>query len=149
MAPIRIIVFALAVAFSCAIAAEAGAQQQPNAAEVGTASNQDHVFFVPSSGWLADRTFIAMSGSSGHSSISQQLEQGLEAAERGALQVTVAGKSEPKTVQVIKDAFRALGSKQLPNLDLTFVGTAKTSEEIAKLVAAVGATYDTREALGF
>lgn len=59
----------------------------------------------------------------------------------------VCGKSETKTVQVIKDAFHVLNGKQLPYLDFTFIGTPEASAEIAPLLAAVGGTYHTREVL--
>ncbi|MBS0422393.1 MAG: hypothetical protein JSR66_32100 [Proteobacteria bacterium] len=107
------------------------------------------VFFVPSSGWVADRTFITLSKSAGYSALSRKLAEGLAAADSTPVRVIVAGKSEAKTLQVISDAFRSIATKQLRLLDFTFVGTAKASEQIASLVAAVGGVYHTRTTLGY
>jgi len=123
------------------------AQNSAPAAEA--ANTGELVFFVPSSGWVADRTFITLSKSAGYSALSRKLAEGLAAADSVPVRVTVTGKSEAKTVQVINDAFRSIATKQLRFLDFTFVGTAKASEGIANLVAAVGGAYHTRTTLGY
>jgi hypothetical protein len=123
------------------------AQNSAPAAE--TANTGEFVFFVPSSGWVADRTFITLSKSAGYSALSRRLAEGLAAADKAPVRLTVTGKSEAKTVQVINDAFRSIGTKQLQLLDFTFVGTAKASEQIAHLVEAVGGAYHTRTTLGY
>ena len=104
---------------------------------------------MPSSGWIADSTFIALSKSSGSSAIARQLATILAGAERSPLQLAVVGKAERKTIQVIKDAFAQLEASDLSNLDFTFIGSPKASAEIARLVAATKCKYHTRLALDF
>jgi hypothetical protein len=116
-----------------------------------TAGSDFHetLFWVPSSGFIADRTFIAVSKGQGPSRIAQQLAEALTNAQRGKFQITVCGKAEAKTLQVVKDAFDILAGVDLHDLDFTFVGTPHASQRVAKWVAAVGGTFHTREELGY
>jgi hypothetical protein len=123
-----------------------GAQPAPSDA---ASTSTELLFFVPSSGWIADRTFIAASKINGPSATARQLATALASAERGPVQLTVTGKSEPKTIQVIKDAFEAFQEGDLSNLDFTFIGSSKASAEVAKLVAASKCKYHSRSTLDF
>lgn len=114
-----------------------------------TSTATDLLFFVPSSGWIADRTFIAASKINGPSATARQLATVLEGAERGPVQLIVMGKSEPKTVQVIRDAFQLFPEADLSNLDFTFIGSSKASAEVEKFVAASRCKYHYRPTLNF
>jgi hypothetical protein len=105
------------------------------------------VFFVKSSGFIADHTFLAISAANGPSEPAKELASWLTIAEECPLQLTVAGKSEPKTLRVIKDAFELIGKVELRSLDLTFVGSASAAVHVEKWVTAVGGTFHTRTGL--
>ncbi len=105
---------------------------------------QQNIFFVKSSGFIADRTFMAVSATNGPSVPAKELASWLTIAEKCPLQLTVAGKSEPKTLRVIKDAFELIGQVDLSALDFTFVGSAAAASSVEKLVKAVGGTFRTR-----
>jgi hypothetical protein len=109
--------------------------------------SKQNVFFVQSSGFIADRTFMAVSAAKGPSAPAKALASWLTIAMNCPLQLTVAGKNEPKTLRVIKDAFGFIGKADLRNLDFTFVGTAPAATNVEKLVNAVGGTFHTRPKL--
>jgi hypothetical protein len=109
--------------------------------------SKQNVFFVKSSGFIADRTFIAVSAANGPSAPAKALASWLTIAEQCPLQLTVAGKSEPKTLRVIKDAFELVGKVDLRALDFTFVGSAPAASNVERLVNAVGGTFHTRPKL--
>jgi hypothetical protein len=94
---------AVALSASVMVLSVSRAQETAPAAQEGAEQKAERVFFVPSSGWLADHTFIAASKSGGPSAMARQLASAISTAEREPFQVTVAGKSEPKTVQVAYD----------------------------------------------
>jgi hypothetical protein len=108
------------------------------------ASKGETVFYIRSSGLIADSTFIAASLNSGGSAMSEQLALLLLQARDHAYQITVAGGNEPKTLRVIKDAFDSAGSVDLHFLDFTFVGSPKGAGRVEKLVSAVHGTFHTR-----
>jgi hypothetical protein len=123
----------------------------PTAVAKGTTENEagkdDNLFYIRSSGLIADSSFIAASLNSGGSAISEQLAfLILQAADR-PYRITVAGASEVKTMRVIKDAFDSAGPMQLPYLDFTFIGSPKAAARVEKLVSAVHGTFHTRIAL--
>jgi hypothetical protein len=105
---------------------------------------KQNVFFVKSSGFIADRTFMAISVTNGTSAPAKELASWLTIAEECPLQLTVAGKSEAKTLRVIKDAFELIGKANLHELDFTFVGSTSAASTIKKLVDTVGGTFHTR-----
>jgi hypothetical protein len=57
-------------------------------------STKQNVFFIKSSGFIADRTFMAVSVTNGPSAPAKELASWLTIAEACPLQLTVAGKSE-------------------------------------------------------
>lgn len=104
---------------------------------------------MPSSGWIADHTFIAASKINGPSATARQLATALASAEQGPVQLTVTGKSEAKTIQVITDAFQLFQETDLSDLDFTFIGSSKASAEVEKVVAATRCKYHHRPTLDF
>jgi hypothetical protein len=109
--------------------------------------SKQNIFFIQSSGFIADRTFMAVSAASGPSAPAKALASWLTIAEHCPLQLTVAGKSEPKTLRVIRDAFELIGKMDLRELDFTFVGSASAASNVARLVNAVGGKFHTRPKL--
>jgi hypothetical protein len=149
-------IFALScwLVFDTAVMAQtpAASPSPPGEVAKGTSSENeagkdDNLFYIRSSGLIADSSFIALSLNSGGSAMSERLAfLILQAADR-PYRITVAGASEVKTMRVIKDAFDSAGPMQLPYLDFTFIGSPKAAARVEKLVAAVHGTFHTRIAL--
>ena len=109
-----------------------------------TDSNKgENVFYIRSSGLIADSTFIAASLNGGGSAMSERLALLLLQARDHSTQITVAGGNEQKTLRVVKDAFDSAGAVDLTLLNFTFVGSAKAAR-VEKWVTAVHATFHTR-----
>jgi hypothetical protein len=111
------------------------------------ASKDETVFYIRSSGLIADSTFIALSLNSGGSAMSEQLALILLNARDHSTQITVAGGNEQKTLRVIKDAFDSAGPVELTLLNFTFVGSPKVAARVEKWVTAVHGTFHTRPKL--
>jgi hypothetical protein len=107
----------------------------------------ENLFYIRSSGVIADGTFIAASLNSGGSALSEKLAFLILQAQDRPYQITVAGGNEAKTMRVIKDAFDSAGATELPNLDFTFIGSAKAAARVAKLVTGVHGAFHTRPTL--
>jgi hypothetical protein len=139
-------IFAVAclLVFDTAVLAQSAAS---SASPANDAGKDENVFYIRSSGLIADSSFIAASLNSGGSAVSEQLAFLILQAADHPYRITVAGGSEVKTMRVIKDAFDSAGAVQLPNLDLTFIGSAKAATRVEKLVTAVHGTFHTRTAL--
>ena len=105
---------------------------------------EETVFYIRSSGLIADTTFIAASLNEGGSAMSAHLAFLILQARDQATQITVAGGNETKTLRVIKDAFQSAGSVDLTLLDFTFIGSPKAAAHVEKLVTAVHGTFHTR-----
>ena len=111
------------------------------------APTKQNVFYFPSSGFIADRTFVAASAMNGPSRSAKELAGWMTIATDCPLQLTVAGKNEAKTLRVIKDAFDLIGDRDLHGLDFTLVGSTGAAARVEKLVRAVGGTFHTRPKL--
>jgi hypothetical protein len=140
----------------CAMAAAAQspapATNPPQAIAADTRAPNDtrqdeNVFYIRSSGLIADSTFIAASLNSGGSGVSEKLALLILEAQDHPYRITVAGGNELKTMRVIKDAFDSAGLTQLTFLDFTFIGSPKAAARVEKLVAAVHGTFHTRPTL--
>ena len=106
-----------------------------------------YIFSVPSSGLIADRAFILSSQLKGPSVLALQLSKVLSDAEDHPVQITVTGKNEGKTLQVIKDAFDIVGTRELHNLEFTYLGSSQAAAKVGKWVNAVGGTYHSGDLL--
>jgi hypothetical protein len=111
------------------------------------ASKSETVFYIRSSGLIADSTFIAASLNGGGSAMSERLALLLLQARDHSTQITLAGGNETKTLRVIKDAFDSAGPVDLTLLNFTFVGSPKAAARVEKWVAAVHGTFHTRPKL--
>jgi hypothetical protein len=108
------------------------------------AGKDESLFYIRSSGLIADSTFIAASLNSGGSAVSERLALILLQARDHTTQITVAGGNETKTLRVIKDAFDSAGLVDLTLLNFTFIGTPKAAARVEKWVTAVHGTFHTR-----
>ena len=111
---------------------------------VTSASKDESLFYIRSSGLIADSTFIAASLNSGGSAVSERLALILLQARDHTTPITVAGGNEAKTLRVIKDAFDSAGSVDLTLLNFTFIGSPKAAARVEKWVTAVHGTFHTR-----
>ena len=98
----------------------------------------DYVY-VPSGGRLADEAFIAMSRVAGPRQVSRDLASTMAPAETQPVRVLVTGPSDEKTVQVVLDALSFYQGRQIPHLELLYLGNPAHEGRLAKEVAAVGA----------
>lgn len=150
MAPHRsqwIFAACLALFHISATAQSAASTNLPVADSTGppTDSNKgENVFYIRSSGLIADSTFIAASLNGGGSAMSERLALLLLQARDHSTQITVAGGNEQKTLRVVKDAFDSAGAVDLTLLNFTLVGSAKAAARVEKWVKAVHGTFHTR-----
>ncbi len=110
-------------------------------------TKDENVFYIRSSGLIADSTFIAASLNGGGSAMSEQLALILLQARDRSTQITVAGGNEPKTLRVIKDAFDSAGPVDLTLLNFSFIGSPKAAARVEKWVTAVHGTFRSRAKL--
>jgi hypothetical protein len=119
----------------------------PDASPSSDKAKDEKVFYIRSSGLIADSSFIAASLNDGGSAMSEHLAFLILEARDHPFRITVAGGNETKTMRVIKDAFDSAGPTPLPDLDFTFIGSPKAAARVEKLVAAVHGTFHTRPTL--
>lgn len=99
------------------------------------------VFYVPSSGALADATFVSMSKSSGPSAMAKQLAKIINNHQDAALNLCVGGPNADKSAQVTRDALRLVLAGHGPQLHLLYVGDAKHVPKIKDLVHALNGKF--------
>ena len=98
----------------------------------------DYVY-VPSSGRLADEAFVAMSRVAGPRQIARDLASTMAPAETQPVRVLVTGPSDEKTLQVVLDALSFYQGRQIPHLELLYLGSPAHEGRLAREIAAVGA----------
>jgi len=121
-------------------AQDAETQRQIDAA-MKVSGGHFHAFSVPSSGAIADAAVIEKSKHSGPSKIAKQLAAGIGTADTSPVTVAVVGPSESKNAQVIRDALTATGKKSLPMLEVIFVGSKATADDLQPVVVGFGARF--------
>ena len=99
------------------------------------------VFYIASSGGIADSTFIALSKSE-PSGDGKQLAQLIQSSVSSPVNVVVVGPNSAKTSIVIKNAADLSKGGQFPNFHLVFVGDETDSAELQGLITALGAKFD-------
>jgi len=119
----------------------------PTANQPSPAPADENVFYIRSSGLIADSTFIAASLNTGGSAVSEHLAFLILQAADKPYRITVAGGNETKTMRVIKDAFDSAGHAELPGLDFTFIGSTKAAARVEKLVTAAHGMFHSRSTL--
>ena len=108
-----------------------------DAASAAFGGGFDYVY-VPSDGRLADEAFLAMSRVAGPQKIARDLATLMATAETQSVRVMVTGPSKQKTVQVVLDALSFYEGRQIPHLELLFLGEPTHEALLAREVSEVG-----------
>ena len=97
----------------------------------------DYVY-VPSDGRLGDEAFLAISRVAGPQKIARDLATLMAPAETQPVRVMVTGPAEQKTVRVVLDALSFYEGRQIPNLELLFLGEPSHEALLAREISKVG-----------
>jgi len=136
-----IIFLVVSLTFSgCAISPSVGPQEIAQRSST-TLDGAYFLYYVPSSGSIADATFIALSKSSGTSSTAEDLSVKLKQAAVSKKPVSVGGPNPQKTAEVILNAANLCGENDLSGLTLLYVGSSKYSAIINEAVSNKGVKY--------
>ena len=134
---------ALALAASVALAgcASTKAPDLDPRLEAATAAfgGQFDYLYVPSDGRLADQAFLAMSRVAGPRQISRDLASTMAPAETQPVRVMVTGRSGEKTLKVILDALSFYEGRQVPHLEVLYLGEPSHEALLARELSKIGA----------
>ena len=97
--------------------------------------------YVPSDGRLSDQAFLAMSRVAGPQKIARDLATLMAPAETETVRVMVTGPNEEKTLQVILDALSFYEGRQIPELELLYLGVPTHEARLAREVAEAGGVF--------
>ena len=97
--------------------------------------------YVPTDGRLADEVFLATSRVAGPQKIARDLATLMAPAETDPVRVMVTGPNEEKTLQVVLDALSFYEGRQIPKLELLYLGAPTQEAVLAREVAAVGGVF--------
>ena len=137
----RWIASALVVALTLAGCASTGSSDlhpRLEAAKAAFGGTFDYVY-VPSEGRLADQAFLAMSRVSGPRKIARDLASLMATAETKPVRVMVTGPAGEKTLQVVLDALSFYEGRQIPYMELLYLGDPSHEALLARELAKVGA----------
>ena len=98
----------------------------------------DHMY-IPSGGRLSNEAFLAMSRVAGPQKLARDLASFIAPAETEPIRVLVTGPSHEKTLEVVLGALSFYQGRQVPYLELLYLGDPSYETRLAKEVAAVGA----------
>ena len=107
------------------------------AASAAFGGRYDYVY-VPTEGRLADEAFLAMSRVSGPQKIARDLATLMVRAETQPVRIMVTGPEEEKTLRVVLDALSFYEGRQIPHLELLYLGDPTHEALIAREVSKVG-----------
>ena len=107
------------------------------AASAAFGGQYDYVY-VPTKGRLADEAFLAMSRVSGPQKIARDLATLMVKAETQPVRIMVTGPEEEKTLRVVLDALSFYEGRQIPHLELLYLGDPTHEALIAREVSKVG-----------
>lgn len=97
--------------------------------------------YVPSHGRLADEAFLAMSRVAGPQQDARDIATLMAPAETDPVRVMVTGPNEEKTLRVILDALSFYEGRQIPKLELLYLGSPTHEARLAREVAEVGGVF--------
>lgn len=123
---------------SCATSVSSPEQAAALAARETGATNAE-VYWVPSSGFTADATFVAMSKAA-PSRMAHDLANFFKTAAADGKTVIVTGEGSRKAGQVCADALRLQTSPQ-PGLTVVFVGSAEDAEAARQASAKIQSRF--------
>ena len=138
---VRRAALALAVAITlagCASTGPADLSLRLEAARAAFGGRFDYVY-VPSEGKLADQAFLAMSRVAGPQKVARDLASLMATAETQPVRVMVTGASGPKTLQVVLDALSFYEGRQIPYMELLYLGEPSHEALLARELAQIGA----------
>lgn len=138
---VRWAALALAVALTlagCASTRSPDLHLRLEAAKAAFGGRFDYLY-VPSEGRLADEAFLAMSRVSGPQKIARDLASLMATAETQPVRVLVTGPGGPKTLQVVLDALSFYEGRQIPYMELLYLGEPSHEAQLARELAKVGA----------
>ena len=95
--------------------------------------------YVPSDGRLADQAFLVMSRVAGPRQISRDLASTMAPAETQPVRVMVTGPSGEKTLKVILDALSFYEGRQVPHLEVLYLGEPSHEALLARELSKIGA----------
>ena len=97
--------------------------------------------YVPSDGRLSDQAFLAMSRVAGPQKIARDLATLMAPAETEPVRVMVTGPNEEKTLQVVLDALSFYEGRQVPKLELLYLGSPTQEARLAREVSEIGGAF--------
>jgi len=97
-----------------------------------------HYVYVPSEGRLSDQAFLAMSRVAGPQKIARDLATLMAPAETMPVRVMVSGPNEEKTLLVVLDALSFYEGRQIPKLELLYLGSPTHEARLARAISKVG-----------
>ena len=97
--------------------------------------------YVPSDGRLSDQAFLAMSRVAGPQKIARDLATLMAPAETEPVRIMVTGPNEEKTLQVVLDALSFYEGRQIPKLELLYLGSPAQEARLAREVAEAGGAF--------
>ena len=100
----------------------------------------DYVY-VPTKGRLADEAFLALSRVSGPQKIARDLATLMAKAETESVRIMVTGPEAEKTLRVIIDALSFYEGRQIPHLELLYLGDPANEARISRVVSNVGGKF--------
>ena len=111
--------------------------------EAATAAFGGHFdyVYVPSDGRLADEAFLAMSRVAGPQKVARDLATLMAPAETEPVRVLVTGPNAEKTLQVVLDALSFYEGRQIPKLELLYLGSPTHEALLAREVAEIGGMF--------
>ena len=97
--------------------------------------------YVPSHGRLADEAFLAMSRVAGPQKVARDLASEMASAETTPVRIMVTGPNAEKTMQVVLDALSFYEGRQIPGLELLYLGAPTHEAVLARKVSEVGGAF--------
>lgn len=134
---------ALAVAASIALAGCASGRSpdlDPRlAAATAAFGGRYQYMYVPSEGRLADEATLAMWRVAGPGKVARDLASMMAEAETQPVRIMVTGPAGAKTLQVVLDALSFYEGRQIPHLELLYLGEPSHEARLARELSKVGA----------
>ncbi|MBI2211969.1 MAG: hypothetical protein HYU47_15455 [Deltaproteobacteria bacterium] len=134
------IVLSLLILAGCAAGISGEALLKESRAVFGE-KEQSFLFYVPSSGPIADATFIALSHTTGPSAMAQEIAKLLARGESGELRLAIAGDNSAKTQRVVLDALKLNEGKKLKGLELLLIGSSDIRNSLQEATEKLGGTF--------
>ena len=134
---------ALAVAVSITLAGCASGRSpdlDPRlAAATAAFGGRFQYMYIPSEGRLADEAILAMWRTAGPGKMARDLASMMADAETLPVRILVTGPAGAKSLQVVLDALSFYEGRQIPHLELLYLGELSHEAQLARALSKVGA----------